>query len=68
MLHQPSGGAIGTAAEIEVANKEIQNAKRDIYRIIEEHTTLENIEQLFKLDTWLTTEEALNCNLLTEEL
>lgn len=68
MLHQPSGRAYGTSDQIEIANEEIQKYKKELYDIIEEKTSLTNVEQLFKLDTWYTAAEALECGLLTKVL
>lgn len=68
MLHQPSGFAVGSSDDIEIYHEELQKIKKDLYKIIAENTTLENVEQLFKLDTWFSAEEALNCKLLTEIL
>jgi len=68
MLHQPSGGAIGTADDIEITHEEIQKLKKEMYDIVEEKTFLTNVETLFKNDVWYTAVEALEYGLLTEIL
>jgi len=65
MLHQPSGGVIGTADDIEVVNAEIQKVKKELYDIVESKTNISNSSQLFQKDYWLTTEEALKHNIIT---
>ena len=68
MLHQPSGGAVGTSEEIRVTHEEMQKIKKQLYQIIEERSNLTNVEQLFKLDTWYTAEEALAAGLVDKIL
>jgi len=68
MLHQPSSAIRGTADDFQIYNDEIQKYKKELYDIVEQNTTLTNVEQLFKLDTWYTAEEALQCGLLTKVL
>lgn len=68
MLHQPSGGAIGSADDIKITHEEIQKYKKELYEIIEEKTSLRDSEQLFRLDTWFNAEEALACGLITKIL
>lgn len=68
MLHQPSNIACGTADEIQIVHEEIQKIKHELYDIVENKTNLMDVEQLFKLDTWYTAEEALKCGLLTKIL
>lgn len=68
MLHQPSGSIRGTADAIQVTHEQMQLLKKELYEIVEEHTNLKNAEQLFKLDTWYTSKEALDCGLVTRIL
>lgn len=68
MLHQPSGRAWGSSDDIQIIHEEIQKYKKELYNIVEANTTLTNVEQLFKLDTWYTAEEALECGILTKIL
>lgn len=68
MLHQPSGATEGTIEEIRIAYEQIEMLKKELYEIVEEKTSLTNVEQLFKLDTWYTAKEALDCGLITKIL
>ncbi|MGV8961904.1 MAG: ClpP family protease [Candidatus Saccharimonadaceae bacterium] len=65
MFHQPSGRASGTSEEIQISHEEIQKVKKELYEIVEQHTTLTGVEQLFRLDTWYTAKEAIECGILT---
>ncbi len=60
MLHQPSGGSQGTAADIEIQVNEILWLKKRLYEILAEHTgkTLEQLEQDSERDYWLSAEDA----------
>jgi ATP-dependent Clp protease protease subunit len=68
MLHQPSGEAVGTADDISITHEQIQKVKKEMYDIVEEKTSLMNVEALFKNDVWYTAAEALECGLLTKVL
>lgn len=68
MLHQPSGGAIGTADDISITHEQIQKVKKEMYDIVEQKTSLVDVETLFKNDVWYTAAEALECGLLTKVL
>lgn len=68
MLHQPSGVAIGSADSIAISHEEIQKLKKELYDIVEEKTSLTNVEALFKDDKWYTAKEALEVGLLTKVL
>ena len=65
MLHQPSAGVIGTADEIRVTHEEVEVLKKELYDIVEKRSKLKNVEQLFKLDTWYSAEQALEAGLIT---
>ena len=60
MMHQPSGGSQGTAADIEVAAKEILYLRNQIYDIMSKHTgrPVEQIERDFDRDRYMSAEEA----------
>ena len=60
MLHQPSGGSQGTAADIEIQVNEILWLKRRLYEILAEHTgkTVEQLEEDSERDYWLSADEA----------
>ena len=60
LLHQPAGGAGGTAADIEIEAKEILRMRERINRIFAEQTgqTVEQIESDTRRNFWLNAEEA----------
>jgi ATP-dependent Clp protease protease subunit len=60
LLHQPAGGAGGTAADIAIEAKEILRMRERINRIFAEQTgqTVERIENDTRRNFWLNAEEA----------
>ncbi len=60
MMHQPSGGAQGTAADIEVAAREILYLRARMNEIMARHTgqPVERIERDFDRDYYMSAEEA----------
>jgi ATP-dependent Clp protease protease subunit len=60
MMHQPSGGAQGTAADIEIVAKEILYARQKLNELYAKHTkqTVEMIEQDMDRDTFMSAREA----------
>lgn len=68
MLHQPSGGAFGTAEDIKITHEEIQKIKLELNRIIEDNTTLTGVETLLKFDVWFNSEEAKNVGIINKLL
>ena len=60
MMHQPSGGAQGTAADIEIIAKEILYARQKLNELYAKHTgqTVESIARDMDRDTFLSAEEA----------
>jgi ATP-dependent Clp protease protease subunit len=60
MMHQPSGGIGGTAADIAIQAEQMLFTKKTIQRLIAEHTgqTYEQIELDSDRDRWFTAEEA----------
>lgn len=60
MIHQPSGGAQGTSADIEIAVKEIVKVREELYNIIAYHTgsSSEKVAKDSDRDYWMTSEEA----------
>ena len=68
MLHQPSAEASGKVDNIRITHNFVEKLKKEMYAIIEENTTLTNVEELFRWDTWYTSEEALACGLVTKIL
>lgn len=68
MLHQPSGGAVGTLQEIKITHEVIEDYKNDLYKIILEKTKIKNPEELFKFDTWYSSQKALDEGIITKIL
>lgn len=74
MLHQPSGGHYGTAADIAIHAKEILRIREVLNRIYAKHLTgkkklsLEDIEKLMERDFFLSAEEALELGVIDEIL
>ncbi|WP_432829005.1 ClpP family protease [Dactylosporangium sp. CA-092794] len=61
MMHQPSGGIGGTAADIAIQAEQMLFTKKTIQRLIAEHTgqTNEQIEEDSDRDRWFTAPEAV---------
>jgi ATP-dependent Clp protease, protease subunit len=59
MIHQPSGGARGTAADIEISAREILKTREQLNRILAERTgqPLEKISKDMERDYWMSAEE-----------
>ncbi|ASU81967.1 ATP-dependent Clp protease proteolytic subunit [Nocardiopsis gilva YIM 90087] len=60
MMHQPSGGLAGTAADIAVQAENLTYTKRTMQELIAEHSgqTVETIAEDQRRDRWFTAEEA----------
>ena len=60
MMHQPSGGAQGTAADIEIVAKEILYAREKLNELYAKHTgqSVEKIERDMDRDTFMSADEA----------
>lgn len=68
LLHQPLGGAHGQCSDIQIAAKEIEKCKTELYTILSE-TTGQPIEKIYAdadRDFWLTANEALDYGLIDE--
>ncbi|OOQ61180.1 ATP-dependent Clp protease proteolytic subunit [Mucilaginibacter pedocola] len=70
MMHQPSGGAQGTAADIEIAAIQVSKMKRELYEITAHHCgqTYERVYQLSDRDHWMIAAEALEFGMIDEVL
>lgn len=68
MIHQPWGGAQGTAADIEIQAAEIIKMKAQLNQLLAEHTgqPLEKIEQDADRDFFMSAEEAAGYGLVDE--
>ena len=60
MMHQPSGGAQGTAADIEIQAREILYLRSKMHELMSKHTgkAVEAIERDFDRDKYMSAEEA----------
>ena len=60
MIHQPLGGVQGQASDIEIEAREIQKFKKELYKIISDHshTPYEKVWQDSDRNYWMTAEEA----------
>ena len=61
MIHQPSGGTQGVAADIEIYTREILKKRQVLYKILAKHTgkTKDKIMKNSERDFFLTAEESL---------
>ena len=60
MLHQPSGGSQGTAADIEIQAREILWLKKRLYEILADHTgqPVDQLREDSERDYWLSAADA----------
>jgi ATP-dependent Clp protease protease subunit len=70
MIHQPSSGAHGTAADIEIAAKEILHIRERLNEILAEHTgqTIERIADDVDRDRFMSPDEAVEYGLIDRVL
>lgn len=70
MIHQPMGGAEGTASDIEIQVREIVKLKRELYEIIAYHSgnPVERVEKDSDRDHWMTSSEAKEYGMIDEIL
>ena len=74
MLHQPSGGYAGTAADIAIHAKEILRIRSQLNGIYQRHLNgkkqlqVEDIEKLLERDYFLSAEDALELGVVDEIL
>ena len=68
MVHQPSGGAQGQAADIEIQAREILHLRGRLNQIYQRHTgqPIEAIERKLERDTYMSAEEAREFGLVDE--
>ena len=69
MIHQPSGNSGHVKSdELEVAWKQMEKTKNTLYSILSQNTgkTVEEIEELCRLDKWYTPSEAVKGGLIDE--
>ena len=70
MIHQPSGGAMGQASDIEITVNEVRKLKKELYDILAFHTgqTPEQVAIDSDRDKWMTANEAKEYGLVDEVL
>jgi ATP-dependent Clp protease, protease subunit len=70
MIHQPLGGAQGQASDIEIAHKQIQYVKKELYEIIAKHSgqPFDKVWADSDRDYWMIAEEAREYGLVDEVL
>ncbi|MGV6889593.1 ATP-dependent Clp protease proteolytic subunit [Rhodophyticola sp. SM2404] len=61
LVHQPSGGARGTASDILISAKSIEATRERLYKLYVKHTgqDYDTIQRALDRDTWMNPEEAL---------
>ncbi len=70
MIHQPLGGTKGQASEIGIYYKQMMEIKKDLYKILADHTgnPVEKIEKDGDRDYWMRAEEAVSYGLIDRVL
>jgi ATP-dependent Clp protease protease subunit len=70
LIHQPSGGFSGTAADIEIQNNEIQYLKKKLYEIISNHTgkPIETVLKDSDRDFFMSPDEAKEYGIIDQVL
>ena len=70
MIHQPSGGSQGTAADIEIAAKEILHIREKLNLLMAKHTgqPVETIQEDADRDRFMSPEEAVEYGLIDQVL
>lgn len=60
MIHQPSGGAVGTAMDVDIEAKELMRTRRRLNEILAKHTgqSIEKVEKDTARNFWMSAEEA----------
>lgn len=70
MIHQPSGGMQGTAADLEINAREILKLQKELYQIIADHSgqSYEWVHTSSNRDYWMTATEAKSYGMIDEIL
>ncbi len=68
MIHQPSGGSYGTAADIEIQAKEILHARERLNALLAHHTgqPMDRISEDVDRDRFMSPEEALEYGIIDQ--
>lgn len=67
MIHQPSGGAGGSASDILIQRDQIMHMRERLAKIISAKTgqSVEDVREHIERDTWMTTDEAKEYGLIS---
>ena len=70
MIHQPSGGMQGQSSDMEIAVREVQKLRKELYHIISEHSgqPFDRVEKDSDRDYWMTAQEALDYGMVDSVL
>lgn len=70
MIHQPSGGMQGTAADMDISTRQILKIQQELYGIIAEHSgqPYERVDEASSRDYWMTAPEARDFGMVDEVL
>ena len=70
MIHQPLGGTQGQASDIQIAAREIEKLKKELYDIIAKHSnkSYKEVSLDGDRDFWMTSSEALKYGMIDEIL
>ncbi|RBQ06657.1 ATP-dependent Clp protease proteolytic subunit [Pedobacter miscanthi] len=70
MIHQTSGGAQGTAIDMDISIREVLKVQTDLYKILAKHSgqTYEKINEVGSRDYWMTAIEAKEFGMIDEIL
>ena len=68
LIHQPSGGGMGTASDIAIAAREIVRARERLARIISRETgqSIERVTEDIDRDYWMNAAEAIDYGLVSK--
>lgn len=68
MIHEVSGGSVGTVSDIKITSKEMENLWEDLYEILQSELSLPYSKEELSKDRWFNTEEAKNIGLIKSVL
>lgn len=70
MMHQPSGGAMGQATDVQITVNEVIKLKNELYEILSIHSgqPIEKVQKDSNRDFWMTATEAKEYGLIDEVL
>ena len=70
MIHQTSGGAQGTAADMDISIREVLKVQNELYQIIADHSghSYNQINEIAARDFWMTAKEAKEFGMIDEVL